>query len=381
MTRRPGFDEARRRAGELGGARVPRAVPVALERAVDRILAVEVRASTHVPPHDVAAAHGWAVRGDGPWQVVEGGRLQPRQAAVVRSGSAVPRGTEAVVRREHARIDAGTVRAARPAPGSEVRTRGADLLAGAVVLARGSLLTPVRLGLAASAGVDAVHVVVPPRTVVLVCGDDLVGSGVPVDGKVRDVLGHLLPSLLHGLGADVERSARTGDDVETLHDVFAGPYRGTVDLVVTTGGTGDGSAGTVRTALAAAGARLVVDAPAVDPGGTALVATVPDGPVVVALPGHPVAAVAALVTLAEPLLTAWLGRTATHPEPVLAPRVAGHAAPPDGALTRLAPARLVAGRAEVGRVAEVGGLGALVDATGVVVLDPDGGARWLPLPR
>ena len=403
---RPDLDQARRLARELGAARVPRHVPVALERALDRVLAVEVRAVSHLPATDSSAMDGWAVAGPGPWRLVgavpgrtvaedgtggpggDGGagrsgagavaRLTPGQACAVATGVPLPRGAQAVVRLERGAVDQGLLHAPEPVPGQDVRARGEELRAGEVVLARGERLTPARLGLAAAAGADTVHVVVEPRAVLLVTGDELVDSGGARPGRTRDSLSHVLPPLLHDLGADLARSARTGDDVQTLCDVFAGPYRSTVDLVVTTGGTARGPADHVRDALRDVGARTVVDGTVVRPGAPAALAVVPDGPVVLALPGSPLAAVAALLTLLAPLLDGWLGRPERALDDLVPP--AGVDAPTSG--TRLLPARLVPGRAAAFATGHDGAgmLRGLAEADGLVALGSDGRSRWLPLP-
>ncbi|WP_380163652.1 molybdopterin molybdotransferase MoeA [Jannaschia sp. R86511] len=379
---RPDLDDARRAARDLGGARVPRHVPVSLERALGRVLAVDVRAASHLPVVDSAAMDGWAVSGPGPWRLVGSAPagVGPDQACAVATGEGLPRGAEAVVRLEAGLVDQGMLHAPAPPPGRDVRPRGEELTAGEVVLARGSTLGPARLGLAAAAGADTVHVVVEPRAVLLVTGDELVDSGAARPGRVRDSLSHLLPPVLHDLGADVARSARTGDDAATLRDVFAGPYRSTVDLVVTTGGTARGPADHVREALRDVGARTVVDATAVRPGGPAVLAVVPDGPVVLALPGNPLAAVAAVVTLLAPLLDGWLGRP---DEPLVDLAVPAGAGPvPAGGGTRLLPARLVPGAREPVLLGHDGAgmLRGLAEADGFLAVGPDGRGRWLPLP-
>lgn len=382
MSPGPDLDGARRLARELGGARVPRTVPVALERAGDLVLGVDVRAAGAVPVTDVSAMDGWAVAGPGPWRLLDGGvvdRLRAGEAAAVSTGAPLPRGATAVVRTERGRLDADRLYAADPAAGADLRRRGEELTAGDVVLRRGQVLTPLRLGLAAAAGADAVHVVVAPRTVLLVTGDELTDSGADRPGRTRDSLSHLLPPLLHRLGADVQRTARAGDDPAVLRDVFAGPYRGTVDLVVTTGGTAHGPADHVRRVLGEVRARTVVGGAAVRPGAPGVLATVPDGPVVAALPGNPLAAVAALLVLVSPWLDGWLGRPADE-----LPRVelTGHRPAPHPTSTRLVPARLRPGRAGAVPTGHDGPgmLRGLAEADGFVALAPDGLTRWLPLP-
>lgn len=379
MSRRSGWDAARQAATELGRSRLPRDTPTGLQRALGAVLAAEVRAIAHVPAADVSAMDGWAVSGQGPWRLVPAQvqQLAGAEAAPVSTGMPVPRGAGAVVRLEHGQVDAGRLWAPEPVAGADVRAKGEEVRAGEVVLARGTVLTHARLGLAAAVGADSVRTVVAPRAVLLVTGDELVESGPPRPGRVRDSLSHVLPGMVGWLGADLDRVARCGDDAATLRDVFAGPYRSTVELVVTTGGTASGAADHVRRSLRDVGATLVADGIAARPGGPTLLAVVPDGPVVLALPGNPLAAVAGLMTLGTALLGGWLGVTDERLTEVRAPGVQPH----PGA-TRLLPARLdlAAGTAAPTGHHGPGMLRGLAGATGLLVVDPSGLTRWLPLP-
>lgn len=69
----------------------------------------------------------------------------------------------------------------------------------------------------------------------------------------------------------------------------------TVDLVVVVGPTRHGPADHLRRALQAARADTIVDGVSYRPAGSQLIAQVPDGPVVLCLPGNRYAAVAALL--------------------------------------------------------------------------------------
>jgi molybdopterin molybdotransferase len=361
-------------------------VPVGLERAHGRVLAVDARAAAAVPPVDVSAVDGWAVAGEGPWRVLGaadlvGDRLGLGSATVVATGAPVPRGAQAVVRTEHGRVEDGLLRAPSPRPGADVRPRGEEMSAGEVVLARGTVLRPVALGLVAAAGLDSVHVVVAPRAALLVTGEELVVTGPSRPGRTRDSLSHVLPDLLVALGADLgpdlARTSTLGDDPAALADVLAGPYRATLDVVVVSGGTARGRGDHLRRVLGEVRARVVVDGVDVRPGAPALVATVPDGPVVVGLPGNPAAAVAATLLLVRPLLEGWLGVPGSEPEPV---RLAGEV--PAGPWPRLLPARLDVATGTVHPLAHAGAamLRGLAAADGMVLVERGGAARWVPLP-
>jgi molybdopterin molybdotransferase len=254
-----------------------------------------------------------------------------------------------------------------------VRPAGRECRAGDVVLPAGSLLTPAALGLLAAAGADVVAV---RRAAVdlLVLGDELVTSGGAREGRVRDALGPMLAAWLPRLGAVVASRRHVPDRRDALEQALAGS---TGDLVVTTGSTARGPVDHLHAVLAAAGARWLVDGVAVRPGHPQLLAVLADGRPLVGLPGNPLAAATAVLTLVEPVIGCLHGAAARPPRRV---RLAEDV-PAGGDATRLVPVRegrpvLFAGPAM---------LRGLAVADGVAVVPPGGAAagtevELLPLP-
>ena len=329
-----------------------------LEDALGTVLAAPLEALSDLPPFDTSAMDGWALSGPGPWLLdpdggpgILAGRAAPPplpdgHAVPIATGARVPPGTTAVLRREH-----GEVRGRGPArdpggepgawlyaaaagrctaPGQDIRPRGQECRSGDPLLPAGTPVTPAVLGLAAAAGYDELSTVRPPRVDVLILGDELLSSGLPRDGRIRDALGPMLDPWLRALGADVTGIRHLGDRPGVLHEAVTGS---TADLIVTTGGTASGPVDHIHPVLHRAGAELLVDGVAVRPGHPMLLARTAPGRHLVGLPGNPLAAVSALLTLAEPLLRTLSGRVPGVP--LVAPaavRLEGH--PTD---TRLLP--------------------------------------------
>ncbi|MGJ7414500.1 molybdopterin molybdotransferase MoeA [Streptomyces cinereoruber] len=192
--------------------------------------------------------------------------------------------------------------------GQDIRPRGQECRSGDDLLPAGTAVTPAVLGLAAAAGYDELLVLPRPRVEILVLGDELLTSGLPREGLIRDALGPMLGPWLAALGADVLATRRIGDDAEALYAAVTGS---TADLVVTTGGTAAGPVDHVHRVLDKAGATLLVDGVKVRPGHPMLLARLGADPArplhvrhLVGLPGNPLAAVSGLLTLAAPLLAA-----------------------------------------------------------------------------
>jgi molybdopterin molybdotransferase len=313
------WEQARQTARDCVGQPLP-VVTRALADALGHALAVPLTALTDLPPFNTSAMDGWAVAGPGPWLV--GGatvlagdrseRLSDHGTAVpIATGARLPTGATAVLRREHGEFDAegGTLhdRSTGPgsvAPGHDIRPRGQECHAGEVLIPAGSAVTPAVLGLAAAAGYDRLAVHRRPTVELLVLGDELLESGLPRRGQVRDALGPMLPPWLQSCGADVIGSRRVADDLGLLREAV---HDSPADVVVTTGSTAAGPVDFLHATLEEAGARLLVDSVAVRPGHPMLLAGLPptcDGRTrrLVGLPGNPLAAVAGTVTLAAPLL-------------------------------------------------------------------------------
>ncbi|MFC8914257.1 molybdopterin molybdotransferase MoeA [Streptomyces sp. NPDC047821] len=385
--------EARALAARLGTARPPRTRRVALGQALGSVLAEPLTALTDLPSFDTSAMDGWAVAGPGPWEIREGGSilaghartapLPDGEAVRIATGARVPPGATAVIRSEHARTDAtGRLHAQREVThGQDIRPRGQECRSGDRMLPAATPVTPAVLGLAAAAGYDALHTVERPRVDVLVLGDELLTTGLPHDGLIRDALGPMLAPWLRALGTDVSVTRRIGDDAEAL---YAAVSESGADVVITTGGTAAGPVDHVHPVLRKAGAELLVDGVKVRPGHPMLLARLTPATYLVGLPGNPLAAVSGLLTLAEPLLRGLAGRRTPEPyRAAVRDEVQGH--PHD---TRLVPVTHATGRGTTGPGASGRGSGPVVPlhyngpamlrgiaaADGLAVVPPGGAA-------
>jgi molybdopterin molybdotransferase len=340
-------------------------------------LARPLIAPLDLPAFRTSTVDGYAVAGPGPWLITgevlagtDAGSLliRPGTAIAVATGAMVPAGAQAILRIEDAteqtgppgRVLTGTPR--RPVewrePGDEARTDDE-------LLPAGWLIGPGVVGMAATCGLDTLHVRPRPRVAVRVFGDELLTAGPPTAGKVRDSLGPSLPGWVRRLGADPLPPPGPVQDTRDAHVSAIGDAAVGADLVLTTGGTMHGPVDHLHAALESLGATLVVDTVQVRPGFPMLLATLPDGTALVGLPGNPLSAVVALLTLAAPALAGLRGGALAGPVPM---RLAGEIRPRPG-YTHLAPVRTTAD----GSVLPVGHTGSsmlrgLASSNGLAVL-------------
>jgi molybdopterin molybdotransferase len=272
-----------------------------------------------------------------------------------------------------------------PSEGTDIRPAGTEAAEGDLLLPRGTRLDPGAVAVAAVAGADTVQVVAPVPVRLVFTGDEVVTSGIPAPGQVRDAFGPVLPACVAGLGGTVDSTARIGDSLEATLEALDGPAARRARILVTTGGTGASPADHVRPAARRLGAEFLVDGIAMRPGHPALLARFPDGRLLLALPGNPLAALVAVATLLEPALRAAAGRPASYPVPC---RAAADAPPLPGR-HRLVPARWVGAGADraLAPAEHVGSamMRGLATADALLVIPPEGlregaDAGWLPLP-
>ncbi|TDS85406.1 molybdopterin molybdotransferase [Nesterenkonia aurantiaca] len=331
--------QARERAAAAGPLAADR---LSLQEAIGGVLLDPVRALQDIPHASTSAMDGWALAAD-PLRSSTGGPewalrpeqaqspadrpapLLPGEATEVLTGSVVPTGTHAVLRTEHGITDGPRLRALSTSPDTapqrNVRPAGAECRAEDQLVPAGAVLTPARAAVAAVAGHDHVTVIRRPRVHLVLTGAEVTTSGMPAPGEVRDVFGLALPQMLHEMGAAAVTTQRLGDDPETLAATLRQISEvGSVDLIVTSGGTAHSRADALRPALHALGAELTVDSVDMRPGHPVLLARLSrrkEPLYLLGLPGNPLAGFSALTALGVPLLRALRGIPAAERTPTV----------------------------------------------------------------
>jgi len=396
--------EARSTVHRLG-TELPRGteiVPVA--EATGRTLATEVRSLTALPSFASSAMDGWAVNGQAPWLLGEpilAGDLPPTVALAagtarpIATGACVPPGTHGILRSENGVVStesapdsaASPVRvlfrapeagADEPVLGEHVRAAGEECGFDERLLEAGCLLTAPRVALAAVTGHDTLTVTTLPSVELVLLGTEVIESGVPGPGQVRDAYSPEFPALLSGLGVRVSAVRRLPDDLDQTIDAIRSS---SAALVISTGGSARGPADHVRAALAALGATVLIDGVRMRPGHPVMVARLTDGRLMLCLPGNPLAAMLVLASLGMPLIDGMLGR----PLAELGGVALAHDIANLSGSTRLVAYRLTDEGAVPTARQGSGMLRGLADADGVAVV-PSGGAcapervATLPLP-
>src|SRR5262245_25967981 len=252
-------------------ARIPEAVPpemVATACALGRILAEDVRSTMDVPPTDNSAVDGYAVAAvdipasgtrdlhvvaDLAAGMVYEGQLLAGQALRIMTGAPMPEGADTVYPQEIVTRDGSRLGIPPIEKGANVRRRGEDVRAGAVVLAAGSAIRAQEMGVAASLGLAQLLVRQKPRVAILSTGDEVAEPGAErKPAQIYDSNRYTLRGLVDGAGAVATDCGIVPDLFDELSAQLLGAAA-SHDVVLTSGGVSVGDYDLVKSVLEHAG--------------------------------------------------------------------------------------------------------------------------------
>ena len=303
-----------------GGVSRVAAEQVGLADALGRVLAGDVASRTTLPPADVSAMDGYAVRAADVARVPAvltrigesaagsgfEGSVDPGQTVRIFTGAPLPPGTDAIVIQEDTEVDGDAVTMRQCAQaGRFVRPAGMDFRAGETLLRAGRILTARDLGLAAAMNVPWLAVRRRPRVAILATGDELVMPGDPLAAdQIISSNSVALTAYVKALGGDPVDLGIAADDEDSLTRLLTGA-RGS-DLLVTIGGASVGDYDLVNKVLGKEGLELTFYKVAARPGKPLIFGRLGDTPVL-GMPGNPVSVGVASVIYLKAAMRVMLG--------------------------------------------------------------------------
>ena len=266
-----------------------------LFEALGRVLAEDVVSPFDVPPHDNSAMDGYAFAGQEltPTRVTTGavlppdgadlaggghpaprpmaisaaielevvgtalagkawqGTVAPGQCVKIMTGAIMPPGLDTVVPQELVSIKANhiTLPAGLLKPGDNRRLRGEDLAYGKPALRQGDLVTPARLGLAASLGLATLTCRRALRVAYFSTGDEILSLGeAPREGAVYDSNRYTVFGMLTRMGCQVVDLGVVRDEPAALEAAFL-QAAAQADAIITSGGVSVGEADHTKTIM------------------------------------------------------------------------------------------------------------------------------------
>lgn len=295
---------------------------VAIGECGGRILARDIAAARDQPPAPMSAMDGYAISatdihagaelkliGEAPAGAPFDGAVAPGSAVRIATGAVVPPGAGHVVMQEIVERRGERIAILEPpGPATFIRLAGCDFTAGQVLARSGEPLTPARTALAAAANLAEVQVRRRPRVAIFPSGDELrePGSGLEPHLIVNSAA-YALAGLVTAWGGIAVRQRILPDHARRCERQIE-EAASEADVIVPLGGASVGDRDVLRHVFQKLGARMLFERIAVQPGKPCWHARLPDGRLVLGLPGNPASAFVCAHLLLRPLLAALTGQ-------------------------------------------------------------------------
>ncbi len=305
--------------------------PLGLEKvdilnARGRVIGEDIVAPHPIPADANSAKDGYAVRACDTKDVKAGKPLKlkvietiaagsvPRktvkagQSARIMTGALIPKGADAVVRREDT-VESGKTVLIKVAasPGLEVRFPGEDVKKGERVITAGSVLRPGHIGMLALLGKALVNVYQKPRVAILATGDELVDIEVnPPAGKVVNSNSYALAAQVLDCGGIPIILGIGRDKKKELVEKFQVARRS--DVILSSGGVSVGDFDFVKDVMGDMGNAMHFWQVAMRPGKPLAYGAI-DGIPLFGLPGNPVSVMVSFEQFVRPFLLKMQGHT------------------------------------------------------------------------
>ncbi len=247
---------------------------LSLMECAQRVLAQDVSAADDLPFFDNSSMDGFAVRSADTSNAAPASRvtlrvvadipagshptisLTPGEAARIMTGAQMPQGADAVIPVEDTDFSDRSAGTSPPefvsiekavSAGANVRPRGMDARAGAVVLRKGQRINAQSAGILAMLGIDKVEVHRRPRVALLSSGDELLEVNATLEsGKIRDSNSYMLAALIESADAEVLRLGIAKDTRASVQNLLEKSTAQNADLIITSAGVSVGAFDFVR---------------------------------------------------------------------------------------------------------------------------------------
>jgi molybdopterin molybdotransferase len=298
-----------------------------------RVLAERILADRDFPPFDRATRDGYAVRAAelaevparlevvgevkaGDWPEPGTCSVGRGQAAGIMTGAPLPPGADAVVMVEQTSLLGNqspllgnrSIEVRRGvSPGENFVPRGAEALAGQMLLDRGRRLDHAGIAIAASVGKSQVQVFRKPRVAVLSTGDEVVEiDATPGPAQIRNSNSYALAAQVQAAGGEPVRLGIAPDERSRLRQLIEEGLG--CDLLLLTGGVSMGKYDLVEEVLGELKAEFYFTGALIQPGRPVVFGSC-GKKYFFGLPGNPVSTMVTFELFARPMIEALAGMT------------------------------------------------------------------------
>lgn len=297
---------------------VERVEKIAAYKASNRVLAQDIISGLDVPSFDRAAMDGYAVKandtfaagkfkparlhcvekiytGQVPTEVVSEGKCSE-----IATGAIIPQGADAVVIVEDTEKEGEEILIYKPVyPGANITKRGEDIKKGDLVLRKGALLNPSRIGAVSALGLAELLVYAKPKVAIIPTGSEVATPGQELKpGQIYNINSYTLASVVEDNGGEADIFGVIEDKLDDL--TAAVKKCAGHDLVLLSGGSSVGEKDIMLDVLENLG-KILFHGVAVKPGKPTIMGMWGSKPVL-GMPGYPTSCLSNAYMILLPIL-------------------------------------------------------------------------------
>ena len=294
------------------------------EDAYGRVLYNDVYSRMDFPPFDKALKDGFAILSEDSYgaceespntleiiDFLEAGsitdkKVEKGKCVEISTGAAMPEGANAVVMVEYSeKFDDKVSLLTTATPSQDIAKKGSDIEEGNLILKKGDVLNPGKIGVLLSQGFKTIEVFKKPTVGVISSGNEIMMQGEELPfGKIYDVNGNMIKNDAVSCGADAKFLGVVRDDYDQVKEKIQESLKD-VDILLCSGGTSAGLGDVIKHVMDELG-EVYIHGISVQPGKPTIVGVI-DEKLVIGLPGNPVSALMIFNAFVAPPLTKCTG--------------------------------------------------------------------------
>lgn len=302
----------------------PQTEEINCEDAYGRVLFNDVYSRMDFPPFDKALKDGFAILSEDSFgaseespntleviDFLEAGSITDKvvekgKCVEISTGAAVPEGANAVVMVEYSeKFDDKVNLLTTATPYQDIAKKGSDIEEGNLILKKGDVLTPGRIGVLLSQGFKTIEVYKKPSVGIISSGNEITMQGEDLPfGKIYDVNGNMIKNDAISCGADARFLGVVRDRYDEVKEKIQESLND-VDILLCSGGTSAGLGDVMKHVLDELG-EVYIHGISVQPGKPTIVGLINEK-LVIGLPGNPVSALMIFNAFVAPSLAKTAG--------------------------------------------------------------------------
>lgn len=211
----------------------PKTESIALEKAMDCVLAEDVLAPVNLPPFRQSAMDGYALnyQSGREFKVIgevkagdsKNPLLQAGECVRIFTGAMVPEMANVVIKQESVDINNGVIKVNQDiVVGSNIRPEGEQIKINELALSQGTNLNARSIGFLAGLGLTHVLVYKKPTVVIIVTGNELIPGGQPLEkGQIYESNAIMLKTALGSIGITQVDVLAVKDSYNDTEDILS----------------------------------------------------------------------------------------------------------------------------------------------------------------